>query len=144
MKKLLIMMCLVLLVAQACAEGALEPTPEPSTKPSFDYDAIMADPDAHYGNLDYMMGTVARYDDLGQLFDVFEHSYSLLLSVNGETGHTVLVYSGYNDGDDHPQKGDTIWVYGSCVGAKDIKTGLGLVLRFPAYVCREVLIFPRQ
>ena len=145
MKKLLILaLCLALLAARACAEGAPEPTPEPSTKPSFDYDAIMADPDAHYGNLDYMRGTVARYDDLGQLFDAFEHSFSLLLSVDGEIGHTVLVYSGYNDGDDHPQKGDTIWVHGSCVGVKDIKSGLGLVLRFPTYVCREFQIFPRQ
>lgn len=116
-----------------------EPTPKPTTKPSFNYAAIVADPDAHTGYLDYMVGTVQQYKEYDYQVDAFDHFYGMLISVDDVLLQAVMIYSGYNDGDEHPQVGDTVWAYGQFMGLED-RTGILGTLKIPWYICAEVRI----
>ena len=144
MKKLAVLSLLILLASVGASALEAEPTPEPQTKPSFDYAAIVADPDAHDGCLDYMVGEVVQYEALGDMLDAFDEAYALVITVDGVVSHRVVIYSGYNTGEDHPIVGDTVFAQGVCLGVMEHKNALGMVLHYPKYVCNVVQIYPRD
>lgn len=169
MKKIVALMLLAILGAPAFAAGAVhtprpfgsktwysenatpspspeptpEPTPKPTTKPSFNYAAIVADPDAHTGYLDYMVGTVQQYNEYDYQFGDYDHFYGILISVDDVLLQAVMIYFGYNDGEDHPVVGDTVWAYGAFGGLED-RTGILGTLKIPWYICTEVRIIADQ
>jgi hypothetical protein len=141
MKKLFILLLVIALLAPA---GIAEGTQEYVTIPSFNYEAIVADPDAHVGYIDYMRGTVKSYTNIdGQEGDYNGyHLYLLLMAVDDSLMHTVAVYGAYKDGDDHPKVNDTVWVHGTFQGLQE-RNGILGTINIPEYVCRTVVVVSR-
>ena len=139
-KPLVLLLIITILIPAAFAEGAQEYV----TIPSFDYEAIVADPDSHMGYIDYMLGTVKSYTNIDGPEGDYNgyHLYLLLMTVDDSLLHTVAVYGAYKDGDDHPLVNDTIWAHGTFQGLQERQGILGTI-NIPEYVCRTVVIVSR-
>lgn len=130
MKKLWIILLCLLLALPACAEEV------PSTSSFFDYDAIIADPDAYQGFYYSLVCNIVRINAVDMDIPNWTRPVMAVVTVDGDTGKVAHLV--FNDPDGDFSAGDVVHTFVAFIHVSDTKSTFGFYIKMPLFLSYSI------
>lgn len=114
------------------------PTPASTTSTFFDYNAIIADPDAYKGFHYSLVCDVSRIDEADMNIQNWTHPVTALMSIDGSIGKVAFIV--FDNPDNAIQNGDTVQMSVEFVSVTDMQTALGFYVKMPMFLAHRIKV----